>query len=209
METQLKPIPAREMHKIVWICLGVFALIAGSYPVAFMRVAQKEKFAGFHVKSLTLEYKPAQQETAAAEVPPAASNPPAQRDADAAQINASAATQPVAAVSQEAEAVPRASNTPEIADAAALVALSQTVYDEIDRAWQTVPTFSRNLVYRVSASADGALASFEPVNQPAKEYLQETPLPNLLNSERTGTPAAPVGQFTVVFAPSGVLEVSP
>jgi hypothetical protein len=106
-------------------------------------------------------------------------------------------------------AVSLASNTPEITDAAELAALSETVYDEIDRAWQTVPTFSRNLVYRVIASADGALASFEPVNQPAKEYLQETPLPNLLNSERTGNPAAPVGQFTVVFAPSGVLEVSP
>ncbi|WP_026099071.1 hypothetical protein [Kamptonema formosum] len=206
METQLKPIPAREMHKIVWICLGVFALIAGSYPLAFMRVAQKEKFAGFHVKSLTLEYKPAQQETAAAEVQPAvepaASNPPAQIDAGAAQMNASAATPPVAAV------LP-ASSTPEITDSAELVALSQTVYDKIDRAWQTVPTFSRNLVYRVIARADGALASFEPVNQPAKEYLQETPLPNLLNSERTGTRAAPVGKFTVVFAPSGVIEVSP
>lgn len=203
METQLKPLPAREMHKIVWICLGVFALIAGSYPVAFMRVAQKEKFAGFHVKSLTLEYKPAQQEAAAAGVQPAASNPPAQRAAGATQMNASAATQPVA------EVFP-GSNTPEITDSAQLAALSQTVYDEIDRAWQTVPTFSRNLVYRVSASSDGALASFEPVNQPAKEYLQETPLPNLLKpSESTGTPAAPVGKFTVVFAPSGVLEVSP
>ncbi|MBW4496610.1 MAG: hypothetical protein KME26_26730 [Oscillatoria princeps RMCB-10] len=203
METQLKPLPAREMHKIVWICVGVFALIAGSYPVAFMRVAQKEKFAGFHVKSLTLEYKPAQQETAAAEVQPAASSPPAQIAAGATQMNASAATQPVA------EVFP-GSNTPEITDSAQLAALSQTVYDEIDRAWQTVPTFSRNLVYRVSASSDGALASFEPVNQPALEYLQETPLPNLLkSSEGTGTPAAPVGKFTVVFAPSGVLEVSP
>ncbi|MFB2982095.1 hypothetical protein [Microseira sp. BLCC-F43] len=55
MQEQIKPMPAREMHKYVWGFVGVFFLIAGSYPISFWRVSQHEKFAGFHVKSLTDE----------------------------------------------------------------------------------------------------------------------------------------------------------
>jgi hypothetical protein len=47
----------KEMHKIVWILLGVFGLIAVSFPTALWRVSQMEKFKGFHVKSYPLEGK--------------------------------------------------------------------------------------------------------------------------------------------------------
>jgi hypothetical protein len=85
------------------------------------------------------------------------------------------------------------------------------VYDRINQTWQTSPTFTQNLVYLVSTSQDGAIAHFEPLNQPAKDYTQETPLPNLLESSQTSgtTEALPAAKFTVVFAPSGVLEVNP
>ena len=55
METKNKPIPAREMHKIVWVSVGVLTLFFMTFPIPMWRVSQKEKFRGFHVKSLTIE----------------------------------------------------------------------------------------------------------------------------------------------------------
>ena len=100
--------------------------------------------------------------------------------------------------------------TAEIIERLKLDELALKVYDRIDRSWQTSPTFTQNLVDRVSLSQDGAIGNFEPLNQPAKDYTQETPLPNLLKSSETSSNSAtPVAKFTVVFAPTGTLEVSP
>ncbi|MCY7384993.1 MAG: hypothetical protein LH628_20910 [Microcoleus sp. CAN_BIN18] len=100
--------------------------------------------------------------------------------------------------------------TAEITDRAKLDELALKVYNRINQTWQATPTFTQNLVYRVSASQDGAIANFEPINQPAKDFTKETPLPNLLKSaEATSITAATVAKFTVVFAPTGILEVNP
>ena len=100
--------------------------------------------------------------------------------------------------------------TAEITDRLKLDELALKVYDRIDRSWQTSPTFTQNLVDPVSVSQDGAIGNFEPLNQPAKDYIQETPLPNLLKSSETSSnSAAPVTKFTVVFAPTRTLEVNP
>jgi hypothetical protein len=55
METKNKPIPAREMHKVVWVSVGVLTLFFMTFLIAMWRVSQKEKFRGFHVKSFTIE----------------------------------------------------------------------------------------------------------------------------------------------------------
>ena len=55
METKNKPLPAREMHQIVWVSVGVLTLFFLTFPFAMWRVSQKEKFRGFHVKSFTIE----------------------------------------------------------------------------------------------------------------------------------------------------------
>jgi hypothetical protein len=55
METKNKLIPAREMHKIVWVSVGVLTLFFMTFPIAMWRVSQKEKFRGFHLKSFTIE----------------------------------------------------------------------------------------------------------------------------------------------------------
>lgn len=100
--------------------------------------------------------------------------------------------------------------TAEIKDRLKLDELALKVYDRIDRSWQTSPTFTQNLVDPVSVSQDGAIGNFEPLNQPAQDYTQETALPNLLKSSETSSnSAAPVAKFTVVFAPTGSLEVNP
>ena len=100
--------------------------------------------------------------------------------------------------------------TAEITHRLKLHELALKLYDRIDQSWPTSPTFTQNLVYTVSVSQDGAIGNFEPLNQPAKDYIQETPLPNLLKSSETSSNcAAPVAKFTVVFAPIGTLEVNP
>ena len=99
--------------------------------------------------------------------------------------------------------------TAEIIERLKLDELALKVYDRIDRSWQTSPTFTQNLVDRVSLSQDGAIGNFESLNQPAKDCTQETPLPNLLKSSETSSNSAtPVAKFTVVFAPTGTLEVN-
>lgn len=55
MQTQKMQNQARLMHKYVWILVGVWALSTVTFAIALKRVSHSEKFAGFHVKSLTLE----------------------------------------------------------------------------------------------------------------------------------------------------------
>ena len=55
MKTKNKPIPAREMHKRVWVSVGVLTLFFMTFRIAMWRVSQKQKFRGFPVKSFTIE----------------------------------------------------------------------------------------------------------------------------------------------------------
>ena len=55
METKNKPSAAREIHKIVWVSVGVLTLLFVTFPIAMWRISQKEKFRGFHLKSFTIE----------------------------------------------------------------------------------------------------------------------------------------------------------
>ena len=207
METKNKPLPAREMHKIVWISMGVLTLFFVTYPIAMWRVSQKEKFFGSHVKSLTIEGK--KSSDTATDVAPVANKSPETAIASS-PTDKTVQALPVSAGKQEVQAVDGTNQTAEITDRTKLDELALKVYDRINQTWQTRPTFTQNLVYRVSASQDGAIAHFDPLNQPAKDFTQETPLPNLLKSSETSSnSAAPVANFTVVFAPTGTLEVNP
>lgn len=42
METKIKPIPAREMHKIVWVSVGVLTLFFMTFPIAMWRISKKK-----------------------------------------------------------------------------------------------------------------------------------------------------------------------
>lgn len=88
-----------------------------------------------------------------------------------------------------------------------LQGLGEKLYHQIDTSWQNWPTFDKNLVYRVMVSELGTIAQYQPLNQPAREYATETPLPALVQT--SPVPPEPTAEFTVVFTPSGILEVSP
>ncbi len=237
METKNKPLPAKEMHKIVWMSMGVLTLFFVTFPISMWRVSQMEKFRGSHVKSLTIEGKKpdnavaskptepviASSATASAlavdsqkklpekspEVVPFTNKSPETAIASS-PTDKTVQTVPVSAGKQEVQAVEVTNQTAEITDRTKLDELALKVYDRVNRGWQTSPTFTQNLVYRVSASQDGAIANFEPLNQPAKDFTKETPLPTLLKSaETTISSAKTVAKLTVVFAPNGVLEVNP
>jgi hypothetical protein len=238
METKNKPLPAREMHKTVWVGVGVLTLFFVTYPIAMWRVSQMEKFRGSHVKSFTIEGKKPDSAVASKPAKPAIASSPTpaavavdstkklpEKSPEIAPVTnkspetaiASSPTDktvqalPVSAGKQEVQAVEVTNQTAEITDRAKLDELALKVYDRINQGWQTSPTFNQNLVYLVSASQDGAIGHFEPINQPAKDFTKETPLPNMLKSSQTGSSEAtvPAAKFTVIFAPSGVLEVNP
>ncbi len=253
MQEPLKPMPAREMHKYVWGFVGVFFLIAASYPISFWRVSQDQKFAGFHVKSFTEQGKTKLPSDAPVAVQTPATNPAPNSASVALQPanpaepmatmnNASVAVQPA----NPAETIASSSNAntfaqPEkIADAnqstpiinptignnasqeivannsqvtatstdpVQLLELNHKVYDQIAKNWQLGRRFERSLVYRVSATAEGAIASFKPINQAASDSIQQTPLANLPSSSTSTN--TPVVDFRVVFTSLGILEVSP
>jgi hypothetical protein len=60
MHQQRKFMPAKQMHGYVITMFGLFVLFTISLQFACMRVSQDKKFTkyNFHLKSLTVEYKP-------------------------------------------------------------------------------------------------------------------------------------------------------
>lgn len=89
--------------------------------------------------------------------------------------------------------------------AAPLEALRVKLHDRLNRYWNGTDQVEQDLVYRVSLAANGAITAYEPLNQPASEYVQSTPLPALTGN---GTPTQPLANFKVVLRPAGAFNVS-
>ncbi len=105
-----------------------------------------------------------------------------------------------------------ASNAPrqEITDSAKLGELNQNLAEILRKSWTTEPDYPTDLTYRVALTEDGKVTDFEPLNQPAFDYLKQTPLQQLRsNNSAADSLQKPVGQFQVVFKTTGGLEVSP
>lgn len=105
-------------------------------------------------------------------------------------------------------AVPETQVTPKtITDSNTLEKLSSILYNQLDKAWQQYPTFSENLVYRVTMNSAGMVAKYEHINKAASEYIGETPLAKLTNSSSTNA-NKPTAEFLVLLTPNGVLQVN-
>lgn len=127
------------------------------------------------------------------------------------QTTVSAPSQPVVSPAPSIAAPPTVAAS-EITDSAKLDELNQKLYAQIDENWQISPTFTENLIYRVKVNSDGAIASYESVNQTANDYLAETPFPTLVKSANTGSqkaPQQPFAHFQVVLTPAGELQIAP
>jgi hypothetical protein len=93
-----------------------------------------------------------------------------------------------------------------ITDPATLQTLNSQIFNKINDSWTTNPTFTSSLVYQINVTESGAIASYEEINESAKIYTNETPLPSLIDQAATSDKIA---KFVVVFTPIGQLEVSP
>lgn len=192
MSSNNKVLAVRQLHKIVWIFVGVFVLTAITFPLAFIRVAQTEKFAGFHVKSLPVGKLPENEPKLAAQN----------------LLTAKEKTPANNTVIQSAHQQTNVSNPPllsSINDQQKVMTLRDSLYEKIDQNWQTVPTFGKNLIYQAKVDIAGQLTAVQAMNKEAKEYMNELPWSNLLENSSIPQPTA---NFLVVFTPSGLLEVS-
>ncbi len=80
------------------------------------------------------------------------------------------------------------------------------LHDRLNQYWNGADQVEQDLVYRVGVAANGAITAYEPLNQPASEYVQRTPLPGL--SEDSRTPTQTLANFKVVLRPAGAFNVS-
>ncbi len=111
-------------------------------------------------------------------------------------------------------------SVPEIIDATELQELKAKLSKQIEQNWTEVPTFSSHLIYQVQVTSDGAIAAYQEVNLPAKDYVNQTPLVQLVQlsndsinhsamNRSTEMTQKSVTKFLVMFTPGGLLEVSP
>jgi nitrate/nitrite transport system ATP-binding protein len=123
---------------------------------------------------------------------------------------AAATTAPTAAVTTAPTAAATTNATSEISDKKELGAIEQQLYTHINDNWKTTPSFTESLTYRVKVKQNGDIVQFEPTNQAAKDFLQETPLPVLqVPGDAPAANAQKTAEFQVTFSPSngGKLEV--
>jgi Domain of unknown function (DUF4335) len=75
---------------------------------------------------------------------------------------------------------------------------------------QANPPSAANISYRVSVTKTGEIADYEPVTQSAYDYEAQTPLPKLTKfNAQAAISQEPLAHYTVVFQPSGKVEVTP
>lgn len=151
-------------------------------------------------------------ESPAASSPSPAASPdaaasPTEPSPDAAASPGTASDSANAATNPAAEAI--LTSRPEITEPTELERLQVDLYDRLDRGWTTVPTFKEELVYRVGVAPSGEVLGFKFANDPALNFVNETPLLDLRYNPSEANSQEPIAQFKVVFKPDGVLEVSP
>lgn len=97
----------------------------------------------------------------------------------------------------------------EITNSSQIEALSQKLHNKIERAWHKKNNLNQKLIYIVAIAPDGSIVFYHPVNQPAINNINLTPLPYLVESQYSGGAAVEqsVARFRVAFTPKGGIEI--
>lgn len=103
-----------------------------------------------------------------------------------------------------------------ITQATVIEDLKTKLYERVNEKWDKSLTSTQDLVYRVAVTEDVEIVDYQPRNQAAWDYVDQTPIEGLLNpkaagigSKETGlVPQKPLAQFRVAFKPDGDLEVT-
>ncbi|MGL5082272.1 MAG: hypothetical protein ACRC8A_12375 [Microcoleaceae cyanobacterium] len=224
-----KPIPAKDMHKIVFAMLGVFLLAAITYPIAMFRVSGMEKFLGFHVKSwdtanqltpseaklaTTASTSPATQPATQPVAPGTASVSSSPLASDVKTLPSSDTSTPTSsgvesATSTETSALPKdtaaisETTVPEID----VAQIRKTLYSKVDQAWTEMNTpVTADSVYQVQVTSDGAIAQVEPQSEIAKDNLNNTPLSGLVEVDNSIS-ANETTELNMKFTADGFLDI--
>jgi hypothetical protein len=111
----------------------------------------------------------------------------------------------------EAELDALLNNAPLITDADEIEALTQDVRQNISAAWNREHTFDEDAIFRAGVAENGDILGFRQANQTATDYVDETPMLELLyipvgENNRIDEPMV---EMRIVFTPDGVVQVSP
>lgn len=207
MSVAVKKKQLRKLQIYALGLVGILALFPVSFIHAYWRVSRSDRFNGTPFKSID------DSESLFKSLSP---KPTAIQPEVKTEVTESVA-KVVAAETQRnflATAAPKTVViTPpvtEITDPQQLQNLKQQLYDRIDKNWQTYTTFNQSLIYQVSVNNEGAIVDYKPLNQLAKNYVKDIPLPELLTqSVDSNSRNHSIAKFTVLFTPNGLLEVNP
>jgi hypothetical protein len=97
-----------------------------------------------------------------------------------------------------------------ITDPAEIEQLKGKLSKEIEGVLKGKPPVEGELVYRVSVGKDGAIVGYKSQNTQTVDRVGEKLFSELLYKPvGTRSPAEPLADFRVVFAPGGAVQVSP
>lgn len=145
------------------------------------------------------------------ETPSESTAPPLNSPSDASEEAAVAPSGAVADPVTAAAVLSRLQGAPKITDADSLEELQVRLTDTLEAELSAEITFDEALVYRIGVSEAGEILGYKYENDPALDYVDETPLPQL-----TFIPVEPgvdveeaIAQFVVRFDPDGNVTVEP
>ncbi len=176
--------------------VGILVVFCLSFISAYWRVGKSDRYGGTPFKSVS----DAESLFKSLETQPTVTQP---------EINLAETTnkEEIIPVKPTVQTIDFNPPKPEITDPQQLQDLKQKIFNSIDKTWQTYPSFNNSLIYEVAVDEKGAIVDYQHLNQPAEDYLEEIPLPQLLKPQSPDH--SPTAKFTVLFAPNGVLEVNP
>jgi len=105
---------------------------------------------------------------------------------------------------------PLIDHAPEIFDYALVNRLGKRLQLQLNQAWKSEHFNDRPLIYRVAVTELGRIVAYQPINQPAVDSLDQTPLPELVDSASSKGEAGtflPLALYEVAFLPTGSLQV--
>ncbi|MBD1861859.1 MULTISPECIES: hypothetical protein [Trichocoleus] len=108
--------------------------------------------------------------------------------------------------------------TPEMTDLTQLRSLARELHTQLTQTDIPEIAEDQDLIYLVDMTVEGAIAMYQPVNQAAFDYADQTPLPALAeaelagqagqaNQEKYGSEVATLARFQVIFQATGDITI--
>lgn len=129
--------------------------------------------------------------------------------ATTAQASPQPSPSPSASASPSAQ--PDGGNLPEITDPQEVARLALELEKQVSTGLNPSPTFTQELLYRVSVGKDGKILGYRPENTAATDFVNETPLPNLRYNPvpEAARSSEAIASLRLTLTPDGKVKVEP